>query len=80
MYRELGPENVSLLEGCPHFRGCYIQVHVPEQEGVVRVLRGCEVLRAQHLVHLDIMKLLLQQMNLLKKTKIQAQKTTHTHI
>ena len=22
---ELGPENVSLLERCPHFRGCYVQ-------------------------------------------------------
>ena len=21
---ELGPEDVSLLERCPHFRGCYI--------------------------------------------------------
>ena len=27
MYRlmELGPEDVSLLERCPHFRGCYVQ-------------------------------------------------------
>ena len=23
---ELGPEDVSLLERCPHFRGCYVQV------------------------------------------------------
>ena len=22
---ELGPEDMSLLERCPHFRGCYIQ-------------------------------------------------------
>ena len=22
---ELGPEGVSLLERCPHFRGCYVQ-------------------------------------------------------
>ena len=22
---ELGPEDVSLLERCPHFRGCYAQ-------------------------------------------------------
>ena len=22
---ELGPESVSLLERCPHFRGCYVQ-------------------------------------------------------
>ena len=21
---ELGPEDVSLLERCPHFRGCYV--------------------------------------------------------
>ena len=25
MYMELGPEDVSLLERCPHFRGCYVQ-------------------------------------------------------
>ena len=23
--KELGPEDVSLLERCPHFRGCYVQ-------------------------------------------------------
>ena len=22
---ELGPEDASLLERCPHFRGCYVQ-------------------------------------------------------
>ena len=22
---QLGPEDVSLLERCPHFRGCYVQ-------------------------------------------------------
>ena len=22
---ELGPEDVSLLERCPHFRGCHVQ-------------------------------------------------------
>ena len=22
---ELGPEDMSLLERCPHFRGCYVQ-------------------------------------------------------
>ena len=25
MYRFLGPEDVSLVERCPHFRGCYVQ-------------------------------------------------------
>ena len=24
--RELGPEDVSLLERYPHFRGCYVRV------------------------------------------------------
>ena len=24
---ELGPEDVSLLERCPHFRGWYVQIH-----------------------------------------------------
>ena len=28
---ELGPEDMSLLERCPHFRGCYIQAS-KEQE------------------------------------------------
>ena len=23
---ELGPEDVSLLERCPHFKGCYVHV------------------------------------------------------
>ena len=23
---DLGPEDVSLLERCPHFRGCHVQV------------------------------------------------------
>ena len=28
---ELGPEDVSLLERCPHFRGCYVQVSLLER-------------------------------------------------
>ena len=24
---ELGPEDVFLLERCPHFRGCYVQAN-----------------------------------------------------
>ena len=31
---ELGPEDVSLLERCPHFRGCYVQASM-ELEGVI---------------------------------------------
>ena len=25
---ELGPEDVSVLERCPHFRGCYVQTAI----------------------------------------------------
>ena len=25
---ELGPEDVSLLERCPHFRGCYVCMYM----------------------------------------------------
>ena len=42
MYRlhsvELGPEDVSLLERCPHFRGCYVQELGPED---VSLLERC---------------------------------------
>ena len=34
---ELGPEDVSLLERCPHFRRCYVQVSTelgPEVESL----------------------------------------------
>ena len=24
---ELGPEDVSLLERCPHFKGCYVCIY-----------------------------------------------------
>ena len=41
---ELGPEDVSLLERYPHFRGCYVQASMelgPEDvftsEGIIRV-------------------------------------------
>ena len=46
---ELGPEDVSLLERCPHFRGCYVQASMelgPEDVSLlVRCphFRGCYV-------------------------------------
>ena len=47
---ELGPEDVSLLERCPHFRGCYVQssmelgpVPIREVSSFQRVL--CTVLK-----------------------------------
>ena len=41
---ELGPEDVSLLERCPHFRGCYVQASVelgPEDVERCPHFRGC---------------------------------------
>ena len=40
---ELGPEDVSLLERCPHFSGCYVQascVPIREVSSFQRVLRS----------------------------------------
>ena len=37
---ELEPEDVSLLERCPHFRGCYVQASVelgPEDVSLLEV-------------------------------------------
>ena len=31
---EFGPENVSLLERCPLFRGCYVQASVGLEPGI----------------------------------------------
>ena len=35
---ELGPEDVSLLERCPHFRGCCVQELGPEDVLVIESL------------------------------------------
>ena len=52
MYRlqwSLGPEDVSLLERCPHFRGCYVQASMELRPEDVSLLeryphfRGCYV-------------------------------------
>ena len=34
---ELGPEDVSLLERSPHFRGCYVQASM-ESRGVLHTI------------------------------------------
>ena len=39
---ELGPEDVSLLERCPHFRGCYVQ------GPVIRILQKADLDRLSH--------------------------------
>ena len=44
MYRlqmELGPEDVSLLERCPHFRGCYVQASMELGSEEVSSFQGC---------------------------------------
>ena len=47
---ELGPEDVSLLERCPHFKGCFVKssmelVHVPED---VSLLERCPHFRGRY--------------------------------
>ena len=45
MYRlqwiELGPEDVLLLERCPHFRGCYVQASMELGPEDVSLLERC---------------------------------------
>ena len=38
---ELGPEDVSLLERCPHFRGYYVQALMELGPEDVSLLEGC---------------------------------------
>ena len=38
---ELGPEDVSLLERCPHFRGCYVQASMDLGPEDVSLLERC---------------------------------------
>ena len=38
---ELGPEDVSLLERCPHFRGCYVQSSMELGPEDVSLLERC---------------------------------------
>ena len=38
---ELGPEDVSLLERCPHFRGCNVQVSMELGPEDVSLLERC---------------------------------------
>ena len=41
MYKELGPEDVSLLERCPHFRGWYVQASMKLGPEDVSLLERC---------------------------------------
>ena len=50
MYRPLGPEGVSLLERCPHFRGCYVEASMAED---VSLLERCPHFRLLHAVDRD---------------------------
>ena len=48
-FNGVGPEDVSLLERCPHFRGCYVQASMgvgPEDMSLLERcphFRGCYV-------------------------------------
>ena len=37
----LGPEDMSLLERCPHFRGCYVQASMELGPEDVSLLERC---------------------------------------
>ena len=51
---ELGPEDVSLLERCPHFRGCYVQASMELGPEDVSLLERCPS-RCVHLSTLQVM-------------------------
>ena len=38
---ELGPEDASVLERCPHFRGCYVQASMESGPEDVSLLESC---------------------------------------
>ena len=42
---ESGPEDVSLLERCPHFRGCYVQASMELGPEDVSLLERCPHIR-----------------------------------
>ena len=44
---ELGPEDVSLLERCPHFRGCYVQASMELGPEDVSLLERCPHFRVR---------------------------------
>ena len=47
---ELGPEDVSLLERCPHFRGCYVQAAMELGPEGVLLLQRCPHYTCTHVV------------------------------
>ena len=57
---QLGPEDVSLLERCPHFRGCYVQASMelgPEDVSLLERcphFRGCYVQSSMELEPEDV--------------------------
>ena len=48
---ELGPEDVSLLERCPHFRGCCVQASMELRPEDVSLLERCPHFRGCPLHH-----------------------------
>ena len=59
-FRGLGPEDVSLLEKCPHFRVCYVQALMelgPEDVSLLERcphFRGCYILASMELEPEDV--------------------------
>ena len=50
---ELGPEDVSLLERCPHFRGWYVQTSIELGPEDVSLLERCPHFRGRYLSLLE---------------------------
>ena len=46
---ELGPEDVSLLERCPHFRGWYVQASMELGPEDVSLLKRCPHFRGWYI-------------------------------
>ena len=62
---ELGPEDVSLLERCPHFRGCYVQASIELGPEDVSLLERCPHFRGCYVQ--DSMELGPEEVSLLER-------------
>ena len=51
---ELGPEDVSLLERCPHFSGCCVQASMELEPEDVSLLERCPHFRGYYVQAWDL--------------------------
>ena len=64
-FTSMGPEDVSLLERCPHFRGCYVQASMELGPEDVSLLDRCPHFRGCYVQ--DSMELGPEDVSLLEK-------------